>query len=360
MTRRRLALAATAAAVVLIGGVLLRPSAPTLSPDATGDAEIAQWLRTDVGDGARHHLVAAVVTPEGIRYGGLGADERTEVEIGSVTKTMTALLLAQSAAAGTVALDDRAADYAEVGDFPGTLAQLASHRSGLPRIPTGVGEIASTVLAQLRGTDPYAGWSAADTLRHAAEADLGAEEVAYSNLGAAVLGQTLARAEGRDYADLLRERVLDPLGMTDSSVPVTADALAPDAPTGYTASGRSVAPWTLAGYAPAGGVRSTAADMARYAQALLTDDPALGVAGSTVLEPRFDAGDGNRIGLSWYTSDAAGGGSTTWHNGGTAGYSTMLVMDRDRGVAVFVNGDTASSVDELGVTLLQRVLEEES
>ncbi|QHC69086.1 serine hydrolase domain-containing protein [Rathayibacter sp. VKM Ac-2801] len=360
MTRRRLVLAAAAAAAVLLGGVLLQPSAPTLSPDATGDARIAEWLRTDVGDGARNHLVAAVVTPDGVRYGGLGADERTEVEIGSVSKTMTALLLAQSAEEGTVALDDPAAEHADVGGFPGTLEELASHRSGLPRLPSGLGDTAATLLAQLRGTDPYAGWTADDALRHAAEADLGPEEAAYSNLGAAVLGQTLARAEGRDSADLLRERVLEPLGMTATTVPVTADALAPGAPSGYSASGRSVAPWTLEGYAPAGGVRSTAADMGRYAQALLTDDPALGVPGSAVLDPRFDAGGGDRIGLAWYTSEAAGGGFTTWHNGGTAGYSTMLAMDRERGVAVFVNGDTASSVDDLGLRLLQRVLKEES
>ncbi|PPH99967.1 serine hydrolase [Rathayibacter sp. AY1D1] len=354
MTRRRLALAAaSAAAVVLLGGVLLRPSAPTLSTEATGNVEIAGWLRTDVGDGARNHLVAAVITPDGVRYGGLGADERTEVEIGSVTKTMTALLLARSASEGTVGLEDPAA----VGGFTGTLEELATHRSGLPRLPTGVGDLASTLVAQLRGTDPYAGWSADDVLRQAAEADQGEHVHAYSNLGAAVLGQTLARAEGRDYADLLRERVLDPLGMTATSVPETADALPADAPTGFSASGRSVDAWTMAGYAPAGFTRSTAADMARYAQALLTDDPALGVPAASVLDPRFDA-DGARIGLGWFTSESEDGGSVTWHNGGTSGYSTMLAMDRESGVAVFVNGDTASSVDELGLRLLERAGEE--
>ena len=81
---------------------------------------------------------------------------------------------------------------------------------------------------------------------------------------------------------------------------------------------------------------------------------------STVLDPRFDAGDGDRIGLAWYTSDAVGGGSATWHNGGTAGYATMLAMDRERGIAVFVNSNTATSVDGLGLRLLAHVLEEES
>lgn len=360
MTRRRLALAASAAVLVLVGGVLLRPPVPQLSSEVTGDTEIAQWLRADTAGGARDQLVAAVVTPDGVRFAGLGADERTEVEIGSVTKTMTALLLAQGAASGTVSLDDRASEHAEVGDFDGTLEELATHRSGLPRLPSDLRDTATTLLAQLRGTDPYAGWSADDVLRHAAGASEGAKDVSYSNLGAAVLGQTLARAEGVDYARLLDERVLTPLGMDDTSLPVTADGLAPDAPTGHAESGRPVDAWTMAGYAPAGGARSTAADMARYAQALLTDDPALGVGAAEVLDPRYDAGASRRIGLAWFTSEDAGGGSTTWHNGGTAGYSTMLAMDRERGLAVFVNGDTASSVDDLALRLLDRVRKEAS
>ena len=358
-TRTRL-IAAAAAVAVLAGGVLLRPAAPRLSDERTGDAAIAQWLSEQAG-GTRDRLVAAVVTPDGVRFAGLGADERTEVEIGSVTKTMTALLLAQSAAAGTVALADRAADHAEVGGFEGTLEELASHRSGLPRLSPNPLDLAATLVAQLRGVDPYATFSPEDVLRQAASAGGGGgDEVAYSNLGVAVLGQTLARAEGADYADLVRERILTPLGMTASSVPVSTDALGPDAPTGFSESGRRVGPWTLEGYAPAGGVRSTAEDMARYAGALLTDDPALGVPAATVLDPRFDAGDGDRIGLGWFTSAADDGGATTWHNGGTAGYATMLAMDRERGFAVFVSSTTATSVDGLGLDLLAHVLEEEA
>ncbi|WP_230673042.1 serine hydrolase domain-containing protein [Rathayibacter sp. Leaf248] len=361
MTRRtRLVAATTAAVAVLAAGVLLRPPTPSLPPETTGDAELASWIGDNLGDGVRDEIVAAVVTPEGVRFAGFGADETTEVEIGSVTKTITALVLAQSAAAGTVALEDRAADHADVGDFSGTLEELATHTSGLPRLSSGLGTIGRSLLAQLRGTDPYAGYSADDVLRHAADASRVDEPFLYSNLGAAVLGQTLARAEGVDYADLVQERVFAPLGMTGSRVPTTADALGPDAPTGYAASGRSVDAWAMGGYAPAGGVRSTAADMARYAQALLTDDPALGVAADEVLAPRHDAGGSGRVGLAWFTSEAVGGGGTTWHNGGTSGYSTMLAMDRERGVAVFVNGSTATSVDDVGLDLLAHVLEGES
>ncbi|MCM6762431.1 beta-lactamase family protein [Rathayibacter sp. ZW T2_19] len=357
---RTLVVAASAAVAVLTAGVLLRPPTPSLSPETTGDAELTTWIADHLGDGARDQLVAAVVTPDGVRFAGFGADESTEVEIGSVTKTMTALLLAQSAASGTVSLEDRAADHADVGGLPATLEELATHRSGLPRLPSDAGVLVRSVLSQLRGTDPYAGYSADDVLRHAAGATRGDGTVLYSNLGPAVLGQVLARAEGAAYSDLVQERILAPLGMTASRVPMTADGLGPDAPTGYSATGRAVDAWAMEGYAPAGGVRSTAADMARYAQALLTGDPALGVPAAEVLAPRHEAGDLGRIGLAWLTAEREDGGETTWHNGGTAGYSTMLAMDRERGVAVFVNGNTAASVDELGRNLLVHVLEEES
>ncbi|PPI56687.1 serine hydrolase domain-containing protein [Rathayibacter toxicus] len=351
---RVVALASTAGILILLGGRLLFPSTPHLAEERTGDAEIARWLHENAGEGIRHQLTAAVVTPGSVRFGGLGADEQTEVEIGSVTKTMTALLLAQSVARGTVALDDRASDYAALGDFPGTLEELASHRSGLPRLSSDPRDAAVMLFAQLRGKDPYATFSPDDVVNHAAHAALSERgTVSYSNLGAAVLGQILARVEGQDLSGLFRDRLFLPLGMVDTFLPVTADALRPDAPTGYSARGRPVAPWTLGGYAPAGGARSTAADMARYAQALLSSSPALGVSAATVLDPRFDAGE-SRTGLAWFTSSAAGG-TTTWHNGGTAGYSTMLALDREHGIAVFVNGNTALSVDELGLRLLEHV-----
>ncbi|MBU5423448.1 beta-lactamase family protein [Cellulomonas hominis] len=350
--RHRALVAAALAGVLAAGAGLLgarRP--PTPSTDRTGDPALSARLAELAAGGAHDQLSAAVLTPAGTVFGGLGADEHTSVEIGSITKTLTSLLLAQSVASGTVRPEDPAAAHLDLGAQPFTLEQLASHRSGLPRLAPGVSATLGALRDQILLRDPYT-----RTLPELEAAARGARlsgrgDFRYSNLGAAVLGQAVAAAEGTGYRDLVHRRVLEPLGMTSSYVPVTRDGLRPGAPRGTTTSGRVADPWTLHAEAPAGGVRSTAADMARYARALLTSDPALGVPPATVLAPRWDAGEDRRVGLAWITQ-TIDGRTVTWHNGGTSGFRSMLALDVAAGTAVFVAGNTGADVDEMALALL--------
>lgn len=349
--RRPLVAAAVAGAVVVAVGLVGAPRPPTPSTDRTGDPVVAARLAELAAGGAHDQLSAAVLTPAGTVFAGLGADEHTSVEIGSITKTMTALLLAQSVESGTVDLDDPAAAHLDLGAQPFTLAELAGHRSGLPRLAPGIGATLGALRDQILLRDPYTR-TVPELEAAAREASLsGRGEFRYSNLGAAVLGQAVAAAEGATYRDLLHRRVLDPLGMASSYLPVTPDGLRPGAPLGTTASGRVADPWTLHAEAPAGGVRSTAADMATYARALLDGDPSLGVAPGTVLDPRWDDGDEGRVGLAWFTQ-SFDGRTVTWHNGGTGGFRSMLALDRDAGTAVFVAGNTTADVDQIALALL--------
>jgi CubicO group peptidase (beta-lactamase class C family) len=355
-TRIRL-IAAGAAVAVLAGGLLVAPRPPALSTEVTGDADLASRLAAGAAreSGARDTLAAAVIGPDGVTFAGLGADENTEFEIGSITKTFTALLLAQAVERGEVALDGPVGDYLDLGDSAAagvTLADLSSHRSGLPRIATTVPALATGLWASYRARDPYP-FDLADLEAHAAAAALtDPGTVAYSNLGVALLGQALAAAAGTDYSELLETRILGPLGMRATTIAVTADALPTDPRTGYTPAGRPAAPWTMNAYAPAGAVRSTAADMAVYAEALISADPALGVDPATVLDPRGAPDDGPLIGLAWFTQAPEDGGAT-WHNGGTGGFASMLALDRAADRAVLVLGNTAVSVDALAMSILE-------
>jgi CubicO group peptidase (beta-lactamase class C family) len=358
-TRTRL-IAAAAGLVVLIGGVLAAPRPPTLSTEATGNAALAAGLAAaatsdTAASGARDTLATAVVTADGVTFAGLGADENTEFEIGSITKTFTALLLAQAVERGEVTLDDPAGDHLDLGNSAAaevTLVELSSHRSGLPRISTAPSALATSLWSSYRGSDPYP-YDLAALTEHARAAELTDRgTVAYSNLGVALLGQALAAAAGTDYADLLQSRILDPLGMEDTFLPVTAEALPTDARTGFTAAGRSADAWTLNAYAPAGGIRSTAADLARYARALLTADPAVAVDPARMLDPIGDPGDGPLVGLAWFSQDPADG-SATWHNGATGGFASMITLDREGERGVVVLGNTGTSVDAVAMTLLE-------
>src|SRR5919106_1221154 len=145
----------------------------------------------------------------------------TIFEIGSVTKVFTGLLLADLAEQGLVGLDDPLAGYLPAGGqvptFKGhqiTLGDLASHAGGLPRDPKGT-------LGRWLGDrrNPYAALSVEDLYAGLARTRLRrrtGERVKYSNLGAGLLGEALARAAGQGYEALVRERVCVPLGMRDT------------------------------------------------------------------------------------------------------------------------------------------------
>jgi CubicO group peptidase (beta-lactamase class C family) len=228
-----------------------------------------------------------------------------------------------------------------------TLEELASHRSGLPRIASGVKTRINAIVAVLRQRNPYTA-DLPTFLVHAKASKIAARgQFSYSNLGAALLGHALAAHAGTGYPVLLDRHLFSPLGMTRSTTPLTADDLPFDAPTGYNAHGRAEQAWAIGAYAPAGGVRSTPADMARYAQALLDRT----APGPDALEPRWNAGGQSRLGYAWFT-DCIDGVDVTWHNGATGGFSGMLALDRHHSSAVVVLANTAVALDDIAIRVL--------
>ncbi|GAA2602913.1 hypothetical protein GCM10010399_37100 [Dactylosporangium fulvum] len=351
--------------VVLVTGTLLagavallvRPRPPHLAGPVTGDPALAADLRRAVGDPDGHRALAvAAIDPSGVRFAGIGdrgdggpVTQDTPFEIGSVTKGLTGMLLADRIPAGTDAPGDplRAALPAvsgPVGDV--TLAELASHRAGLPSVPPGFG----SYLGSIRGADPYAGQDLDWLLRAVGGTSPGGTRgtMHYSNIGAALLGQALAAKAGVSYEQLLRERVLTPIGMTATTITPDGAALPAGHASGSTAAGRRTDAWQGSGWAPAGvGVWSTAADLARLVVAL-RDGTA---PGADAAEPRFDAGEQDRIGYGWFTT-RFDNMTLTWHNGGTGGFRAYVGLDRASGRGVVVLGNTDRSVTALGQRLL--------
>lgn len=342
-----------AAVVILVFGLAAAPWPPKLSGSVTGDAALAERVRPLLTAPA-DQVSVAWIDSSGVRYAGFGADEHTEYEIGSVSKTFTASLLADAVDRGEVTLETTVADIlgedlldpnAEIGTV--TLAELASHRSGLPRLATGLDALPSLLAGQLLNRDPYTA-SPEQVLEQAQASRLdGRGTATYSNLGYAFLGQLLARAAGASWEQLLDERVLTPLALAETFAPVTAGNLPDAAPTGRSAAGRPERAWTANGTAPAGGIRSTAADLVLYARAQL-DGTAPGAA---ALEPQWDDGSGGRYGLAWITEEH-GGREITWHNGQTGGFWSMVALDRDAGHAVVMLSNVSAGHEEAVFELL--------
>jgi serine-type D-Ala-D-Ala carboxypeptidase/endopeptidase len=287
---------------------------------------VVSQLSALVEHGEVASVAFAVVAGTDVRSGGFGGVDADSVfQIGSVTKAFTGLLLADSAARGEVKLSDPGTDYLP-GASPGqvTLVELATHTSGLSRLPPGM-----LRYALLRPRNPYA-WYPKSSFLRAARRSLatapGGQAYAYSNFGAALLGHLLSEAAQVPYQRLVEERICRPLSMTATSF----DARPVQ---GYS-DGRKVPPWHLGPMAAAGGLYSTASDMTKLLNACLrppgtalAESAPLALATHAVLGPRGE------MGLGWHHA-LRDGRRVSWHNGMTGGYSSMIALDIERRSAI--------------------------
>jgi CubicO group peptidase (beta-lactamase class C family) len=345
----RLAVAVVVAAFV---AVLVGPKPLHLAELTSGDEDFGEQVRDALGERGHHQLAAAMIDQGRTSYAGFGgADETTAFEIGSVAKALTGMLLYDLTQDGTVHLDEPVGELVPGTPLAGekaTLQELSQHRSGLPRLAGGL-QVVRSGIAGLTGGDPYRG-TPEDVMAEAADAGApGGAEPSYSNLGVATLGDALAAKTGMSYGALLTERVLAPVGMTDTRIVTTGgERPAKRARPAAAGNGRQFDPWIASGWAPAGvGVWSTARDLTTLAAAILAGT----APGTKATEPTADYGDGDRIGLGWITSEV-GGRTIVWHNGAVGGFHAWVGIDREANRAVVLLSASTEPVDEAGERLL--------
>jgi CubicO group peptidase (beta-lactamase class C family) len=328
-------------------GFLLLNGSLAAAPAVDLDAALKQWLAGQPGG-----LAAAYIDAGGVTFANAGrfdaADARaitpdTQFEIGSVSKVFTALLLADAVSVGKVSLD------APVGaPFPASSVsylQLATHTSGLPRMP-----------ADFTSSDPrnpYVDETLPVLVKSFAAAAPGLKPApsAYSNFGFAVLGQAVAGAWGKTYAEALAERVLVPLGLGDTRLSWRDAGPARLAP-GHDETGAPVN-WDLNAFAPAGAIVSTTRDLAKLVQAGLGLTPtALSAVLADTMKPRVPGDNAARqVGLAWQVEQR---GVTTliWHNGQTGGYHSFVVMDTAAKTGLVLLTNHSRGLEPLGFALL--------
>ncbi len=310
------------------------------------DAELLPRLQRVSGG---HPAALAVVTPAGTRIVRHACTESADFEIGSISKGVTGLLYVDALARGEVRGDTPLADLLPLAGTPAgriTLAELATHRSGLPR--TIGGRVVGRSLALLRhGTDPYE-QPLAELYADAGRARLRPGRPRYSNAGFQLLGHAVATAAGLPYAELVATRLAAPAGLSPFYATTSAAGLAADALPGHSLR-RVVGPWASEALSPAGGVRASISAMAGLVSALLAGT----VPGASALDPVADfAGPAVRIGAGWLVVDRRDRGVLTWHNGGTGGFRSWLGLRRDLGIGAVVLSATTRSPDALGLAAL--------
>jgi serine-type D-Ala-D-Ala carboxypeptidase/endopeptidase len=310
-------------------------------------------------------IIVGVIDAKGRRvvsYGSLEKGDKrpldgdTLFEIGSITKVFTALLLADMVQRGEVKLDDPVAKYvpttAKIPQRDGqqiTLVDLATHTSGLPRMP-----------ANFRPKDPanpyidytdeqlYAFLSSYELIR-----DVGVK-FEYSNLGFGLLGQGLARRAGADYETLVETRICEPLGMKDTRITLTPDMERRFA-AGHSADLVTVSRWDIPSLAGAGALRSSANDLLNFLAATMGyTHTKLAPAMKAMLSVKRPTGQPFIDSAMGWAIDTRGGGEIIWKNGGTGGYRTFIGYAPQTGVGVVAlsNASTGTGADDIGLHLL--------
>ncbi len=345
-----------------VSGVMSRVAAQQFPSDSAIAAILARRAEGWKGPG----IVVGLVENGNQRFvaygqraaGGAPLDRNTVFEIGSITKPFTGVLLAEMVQRGEVRLDSPISDLLPPGvkapersGKPITLLDLATHTSGLPRLPANINPDNPANPA-----NPYAAYTAELMYAALAQMELARDPGAryeYSNYGAGLLGSLLARRAGGGYEEVLTGRVLGPLGLRETVIRLPEAMKARLAPGHAGTSGTTpTSGWDFDALAGAGALRATAADLLRFVE-LNLEPPAspIGRALEAAAQPRRPTGTGMEIGLGWHMLPRSGR-TIVWHNGGTGGYHSFAGFDRSRKMGVVVLTNTTDEIDDIGVHLL--------
>jgi beta-lactamase class C len=262
--------------------------------------------------------------------------------LGSVGKVFATTLLAQAVKQGELSLDDPVAKYVTELQRGGdvrriTLGQLASHTSGLPRVP------------QQYETWHKGKYTWPDFVRFLNSWKAGpnhepGQQYFYSNAAMVLLRVALERRFNTRFAALMHQRLTDPLGMTSTALPLPRDLLG-RAVQGYGQQGRSTGKPGMEGgtfqWQGSGQIYSSPRDMAIFLAANLgelSDHRPIENAMALAQQPVFTVSARLKIGLAWQNV-SAGNFTIIDKNGGLQNTSTYIgfAPQQKLGVVILVN-----------------------
>lgn len=343
--------AASVIAVLALAGCAASPAPEPTSAAPTGDSALPEELQAELQAAledtmAEYDVPGAIAgvwipgegswtTAAGVADIASGEPTSTDMSwpLRSVTKSYTVTLLLQLVDEGAVTLDDTIDQYVE-GVTNGdriTLRQLANMSSGNS-------DYTNEDFVAVFGEDPTRIFTLDElnsfVLGQPARFEPGAEHV-YTNANTNLLGAVVEKATGQPFADVLSERILEPLGLHDTRYVLDASTWTEPHALGYgpDADPREPMDQNFSIFGPAGSMISTLEDGRVWAEALAT---------GSLLDPETQAErlDGWPLEVGPpYDIYALGIGETQgwWgHNGEGLGYTVAVFHDPETGASIVV------------------------
>lgn len=304
-------------------------------------------------------------------------DAHSLFEIGSITKTFTATILAKMILDGKIALGDDLESFlpeSEVSlpDWNGTkitLEHLATHSSGLEKSPHDSNQ---PLPPGYDPYDPYAAYTSAYVYDYLSSwCDLLFEpgtQYAYSNTGMGLVGHVLGLVDSSSYAEVFEREILDPLGLNETTLFITEEQIPFLAP-GHDEDRDSVSNYDARDiFQGAGFLKSSLHDMLIFLKAQMgITQTSLEDAISLTQQVHFNVGTVTyndregvyqlSIGLAWHMDVLPEGYVFYWHGGRTNGYMAYMAFDPEAmtGVVILCNQSYSGAILRFGEDLLKAV-----
>jgi len=273
-----------------------------------------------------------------------GHNASTQYEIGSITKTMTAYLMAEQFINSKLSPKTNLKHYSKSAPDI-SIVELATHMSGLPRLPENLFDKADH-------GDPYAHYNKSDLNTSLSKVTLEPKEYLYSNYAYGVLGEWLAKNKQVSYDYLMDKMVFTPFNMRASYVALKSASSGDYLTDGHDLNGNIVPHWHFQSIAGAGAVVSDLNDMTAYVQSMMQKYLNKDAIVSTLLTPQFHASRDTEQALGWLITKDKNGKKFAWHGGQTGGFSAFIGFYLDGSKALVMLNNQSVDVTKQAVEIL--------
>ena len=285
-------------------------------------------------------------------------NQKSIFEIGSISKVFTSTLLANFVIDGKVKLNKNINDYLKTPLNNSTkisFINLANHTSGLPRLPTNID------LTKVNPENPYKKYKEKELKEYLTKyLELSNKgENQYSNLGAGLLGYTLSKIENVTYESLLQNKIFSKYDMQNSTADI--NKIKGNLVRGLNNEGKEVPNWEFSVLAGAGAIFSTVEDLSQFA---ISQFDYSNKELKLTREKTFELNENMDIGLGWHILKSQSENIWYWHNGGTGGYSSSMIIEEKskNGIIILSNvsafNPNMGNIDKLCFELM-KTLEKE-